>query len=642
MRVYDWARFAIALAPFSPIYADEVVTWPIRDTGLGDKTVQWDHCSLIYNGERVVLLWRRILSVSSTGPRDNWAFSFTPGQALTSTRRQVLWACHSGTQQESMVTCAIMILFYSGMESIYDQGGRDHGALPGYPQRHCHFIPIENEFNQQWINVEEKIPKPVPIAYMKTLFANPQSYGIVIPMTHNMPGRQYKSWPVDYDTVGAGGNVYIYGLDNYRVTILGLSMIHGGTNWGWIGAPFVPTSYRYSAAIAENRTIGSKYYEIESLALFTRVAKDLTKTNIVGNSTSYSDNEAITTIELRNPDTDAVSMPSDIQIPPAIMGIRSDASKVRFVKSRKGLVVNFKEQGGTTVVTTDNDVRMLLMDRDKAHLFWVPALTADPLAPVDQVGKLSINLAYNSFSDRWISFRSRASPEIEVFTAKKVQAIEWNGKRLRTKTTRWGSLTAQIDGPGKFKTPELGAWRVQDSLPEQLTNYSDSGPAWVNADIWKLQARRATKPYLYSNQYGFHNGVHLWRAHFNGTADEIYLERECPSRHARYYRPRSKFRIPEYRGIVNSTLLNSQSGFSSWKVARTAGGATGATLDPERTRYNEGGLTAELLGWHLPGFDDSKWPRASPSDGFTGAGVRFYRTNLAFNTPAGHDVVRWP
>jgi hypothetical protein len=116
--------------------------------------------------------------------------------------------------------------------------------------------------------------------------------------------------------------VNFYYRDNaaQRVTILGLSMIHGGTNWGWIGAPFVPTSYRYSAAIAENRTIGSKYYEIESLALFTRVAKDLTKTNIVGNSTSYSDNEAITTIELRNPDTDAVSMPSDIQIPPAIMG----------------------------------------------------------------------------------------------------------------------------------------------------------------------------------------------------------------------------------------------------------------------------------------------------------------------------------
>lgn len=27
-------------------------TWPIRDTGLG-KTVQWDHYSLIYNGERL-------------------------------------------------------------------------------------------------------------------------------------------------------------------------------------------------------------------------------------------------------------------------------------------------------------------------------------------------------------------------------------------------------------------------------------------------------------------------------------------------------------------------------------------------------------------------------------------------------------
>jgi hypothetical protein len=71
--------------------------------------------------------------------------------------------------------------------------------------------------------VEERIPKPVPIAYMKTLFANAQLNGIVIPMTHNMPGSQYKSWSVDYDTVGARGNVKIYGPSNYVSTIaLGL------------------------------------------------------------------------------------------------------------------------------------------------------------------------------------------------------------------------------------------------------------------------------------------------------------------------------------------------------------------------------------------------------------------------------------
>ena len=37
---------------------------------------------------------------------------------------------------------------------------------------------------------------------------------------------------------------------------------------------------------------------------------------------------------------------------------------------------------------------------------------------------------------------------------------------------------------------------------------------------------------------------------------------------------------------------------------------------------------AERLGWHLPGFDDSKWTVGSPSDGVQGAGVAFYRTQV--------------
>jgi hypothetical protein len=37
---------------------------------------------------------------------------------------------------------------------------------------------------------------------------------------------------------------------------------------------------------------------------------------------------------------------------------------------------------------------------------------------------------------------------------------------------------------------------------------------------------------------------------------------------------------------------------------------------------------AERLGWHLPGFDDSKWALGSPADGVQGAGVAFYRTEV--------------
>jgi beta-galactosidase len=93
------------------------------------------------------------------------------------------------------------------------------------------------------------------------------------------------------------------------------------------------------------------------------------------------------------------------------------------------------------------------------------------------------------------------------------------------------------------------------------------------------------------------------------------------------------------RGIINATLIDDESGgFNSWKVAGTAGGASGTTIDPVRTYYNEGGLTAERLGWHLPGFDDSEWSTSTPSDGFAGAGAKFYRGILPLDTPAGHDV----
>lgn len=86
---------------------------------------------------------------------------------------------------------------------------------------------------------------------------------------------------------------------------MSLYMFYGGTNWGWLGAPVVATSYDYSAPISEDRSIGSKFYETKNLALFTRVAEDLRVTNRINNSTAYSTNPAILATELRNPHTDA-------------------------------------------------------------------------------------------------------------------------------------------------------------------------------------------------------------------------------------------------------------------------------------------------------------------------------------------------
>lgn len=90
-----------------------------------------------------------------------------------------------------------------------------------------------------------------------------------------------------------------------RVTAMSLYMIFGGTNWGAIAAPVTASSYDYSSPISEDRSIGAKYYETKLLALFTRAAKDLTKADLIGNGTQYTDNTGVRAYELRNPDTNA-------------------------------------------------------------------------------------------------------------------------------------------------------------------------------------------------------------------------------------------------------------------------------------------------------------------------------------------------
>ncbi|KAL4931622.1 glycoside hydrolase family 35 protein [Aspergillus undulatus] len=845
----DWISSALALAPLLySVHADNATAWPIRDTELGDKTVQWDHYSLIYNGERlfsfggefhpfrlpVPEMWPDIIEkIKAMGMNTVSFYSYWGFHALTNDTLDFETGAHN---IERIYEIAKELgLFVHARPGPYINAETNSGGMPlwlttgeygGLRGNSTAFTdawgPYINKVGQitapyqvteNGTDMEEKIPDHVPIEYMKKLFENAQSNGLVVPLTHNMPGQAYKSWSVDYDTVGAGGNVHIYGLDNYpsfspkqpsmmpefqggalnpwdgppggceertdesfvnfyyrdnvaqRVTILGLYMIHGGTNWGWLAAPFVPSSYGYGAAIAENWTIGSKYYEIKSLALFTRAAKDLTKTDIVGNSTSYSDNVAITIIELGNPDTDAgfyairhTDPTSDDEqslrlwirtsvgnfTVPIVSGnnrmtlsghvakilltdfrfgghnlvystaevltygifdteptvalwvfngeggefyidgaesgktVAGDDPKIQFIQSGKGLAVNFREQEGLTVVETDNGARVLLMDRDRAHLFWAPPLTNDPTVPVDQVafvqGPHLVRAARLEGEVTSLRGDSNETTTIEVLTARQAATIEWNGKRLKTEKTSWGSLTAEIDEPEKF----------QDSLAERLTNYPDTGPAWVVAGDTETPSQYddATKPYLYSDQYGFHTGVHLWRGYFNGSADGAYLEVQGGIAHGWSAWLNGKFigsflgdlgsstgsnEFPfpngavtdrknvhlvvqdttghdqgsgslNVRGIVNATLLNSEPGFTSWKVAGTAGGASDSYLDPLRTHYNEGGLRAERLGWHLPGFDDSRWPEGSPAEGFSDAGVKFYRTHLRLDTPAGHDI----
>lgn len=100
-------------------------------------------------------------------------------------------------------------------------------------------------------------------------------------------------------------NIYHRNNIEERITAMSLYMTYGGTNWGWLGVPFLGSSYDYSAPINEDRSLRDSFFETKNLALFTRIAGDLPKTDRIAQGTNYSTDPAVLTSYLRNPDTGA-------------------------------------------------------------------------------------------------------------------------------------------------------------------------------------------------------------------------------------------------------------------------------------------------------------------------------------------------
>ncbi|KAF8165127.1 glycoside hydrolase family 35 protein [Crassisporium funariophilum] len=84
-------------------------------------------------------------------------------------------------------------------------------------------------------------------------------------------------------------------------TYLNLYMIFGGTNWGGIAHPGVYTSYDYGSAIAEDRTLREKFYELKLQAYFMAVSPAYLTTrpmNIYNTQSSFTGNSAIKTTQV--------------------------------------------------------------------------------------------------------------------------------------------------------------------------------------------------------------------------------------------------------------------------------------------------------------------------------------------------------
>lgn len=266
------------------------------------------------------------------------------------------------------------------------------------------------------------------------------------------------------------------------------------------------------------------------------------------------------------------------------------------------------------------------------------------------------------------------------------------GTNSATGTGDVGVFTGKVPGPAAVASQQLSFVKATDYAEAKAT-YDDS--KWkVAADTQAANPRfqgpgEYSHTVLDSNHYGFYEGSVWYRGTFTATKADPYLYLQgnggsgVPSQgknpafmqvwvngvYAGAYDAAgnwAKVNVPA--GTVKSgdkvtvaVLVNnlgqnldwSDDGLSkqnrglfdvaiegstaTWKIhGADADFAAKAATNPSGTLYNNGGLGGEKAGFHMPGFDDSKWAKADNLH--SPAGVTWYRARVKLNLPANQDT----
>ena len=277
--------------------------------------------------------------------------------------------------------------------------------------------------------------------------------------------------------------------------------------------------------------------------------------------------------------------------------------------------------------------------------------------------------------------------DVGVFTAKAATSTN-----SATGTDDVGVFTGKVPGPAAVASQQLSFVKSTDYAEAKAT-YDDS--KWkVAADTQAANPRfqgpgEYSHTVLDSNHYGFYEGSVWYRGTFTATKADPYLYLQgnggsgVPSQgknpafmqvwvngvYAGAYDAAgnwAKVNVPA--GTVKSgdkvtvaVLVNnlgqnldwSDDGLSkqnrglfdvaiegstaTWKIhGADADFAAKAATNPSGTLYNNGGLGGEKAGFHMPGFDDSKWAKADNLH--SPAGVTWYRARVKLNLPANQDT----
>jgi beta-galactosidase GanA len=242
---------------------NSIEQWPLHDNGL-NQVVQWDHYSFKINGKRLFVfsgeihywripvpeIWEDLLEkIKAAGFT---AFAFYGNWAYHSANNQTTdfeTGAHDFTKLfEIAERVGLYVITRPGpyVNAEANAGGFPlwlttgaYGALRNNDSRYLEALDpyfskfssltsehqvtkggnalvyqIENEYGEQWKDRTKKIPNESAGQYMAALEDSARANGIDIPLIHNDPNMNTKSWSKDY-APGAEGNVDVAGLDSY-------------------------------------------------------------------------------------------------------------------------------------------------------------------------------------------------------------------------------------------------------------------------------------------------------------------------------------------------------------------------------------------------------------------------------------------
>jgi len=346
------------------------------------------------------------------------------------------------------------------------------------------------------------------------------------------------------------------------------------------------------------------------------------------------------------------------------------------------LRLNYRHEGLSRVEIRQGDASLLLLLGDNAAAIHFWQLDTND-GPVLLRGPYLARAAEHRNDTLALTGDTDHAGDIEVFTAAGTRTVTWNGKPVGTTATASGSLLGHLDGPAPVTLPALNDWHIADGAPEIAARFDDRA--------WQATDRTSTPndywdhklPILDSDDYGFHHG-HVWyRGHFTATGKENAIQLSANlgvhlgnhgiftawiNGHFLGNNPSGSQQFPidpnwlkkggdnvvsvlventghlqeehngafrEPRGLLSVRLEGSDAAIH-WKIQGNVGGED--LPDTMRGPFNIGGLYGERSGWHLPGFNDSGWAKATLPRATDKPGMDWYRTSFKLDIPDGHDV----